>query len=342
MRARETAKEESVGISVSVVVPTRHRAELVQKAVTSALRQDFESIEVLVVVDGEDLRTSEALKAFRDARLRVIELVAGVGGAEARNIGVRAARGEWVAFLDDDDEWLPHKLSRQMVAARQSTALWPVISSRLIARGPEGELIRPLRSYDSTRPVSEFLFCRKPLHDGPYAMQTSTLMMRREMMLAVPFRSGLKRHQDWDWLLRAERVPGVAFTVLNEPLVVYSMGDARESVGRAQDWDFSMRWGAEMRGLFSAKAYSWFLATECASRAAKSRAGLRAYAEIAKRFVAEGRPGVGSAVVLAGFLALPQAWRSGALRIVKRRRGRRQTALPVARRHGVMTLGTGL
>ena len=342
MRARETAREKSGGISVSVVVPTRHRAELVQNAVTSVLRQDFESIEVLIVVDGEDRRTSEVLGTFRDPRLRVIELAAGVGGAEARNIGVREAQGEWVAFLDDDDEWLPHKLSRQMVSARQSAALWPVISSRLIARGPEGELIRPLRSYDSTRPVSEFLFCRKPLRDGPYAMQTSTLMMRREMVLAVPFRKGLKRHQDWDWLLRAERVPGVAFTVLSEPLVVYSMGDGRESVGRGQDWDFSMKWGAEMQGFFSAEAYSWFLATECASRAAKSRAGLKAYAEIARRFVTEGRPSVGSTVMLAGFLALPQAWRAGALRIAKRWRGRRQTVLPVVRRHGVMTLGTGL
>ena len=68
MRARETAREKSAGVSVSVVVPTRHRAELVQKAVTSALRQDFESIEVLVVVDGEDRRTSEALGTFRDPR----------------------------------------------------------------------------------------------------------------------------------------------------------------------------------------------------------------------------------------------------------------------------------
>jgi hypothetical protein len=51
---------------------------------------------------------------------------------------------------------------------------------------------------------------------------------------------------------------------------------------------------------------------------------------------------VGSTVMLAGFLALPQAWRAGALRIAKRWRGRRQTVLPVVRRHGVMTLGTGL
>jgi hypothetical protein len=339
VRAREISKEKSAEVSVSVVIPTRGRAGFVQKAVMSALRQDFESIEILVVVDGEDRPTSEALEAFGDERLRVIKLAANVGGAEARNIGVREARGEWIAFLDDDDEWLPHKLSRQMVAARRSTVLWPVVSSRLIARGPEGEWIRPLRSYDSTRPVSEFLFCRKPLIDGPYAAQTSTLMMRREMMLAVPFRSGLKRHQDWDWVLRAERVPGVAFTVLSEPLVVYSMGDGRESVGRAQDWEFSMQWGAEMRGFFSAKAYSWFLATECASRAAKGRAGWKVYAELLRRFVADGRPAMGSMLMLGSFLALPQAWR-GPLSTAKK--WRRQTAPPTTQRNCAMTFKTEL
>lgn len=329
-------------VCVSVVIPTRNRAALVCKAVASALGQDFEKLEVIVVVDGAGRWTSEALKAFRDERLRVIELAASAGGAEARNIGVREARGEWIAFLDDDDEWLPHKLSRQMVAARRSTALWPVVSSRLIAREPECESIRPLRSYDPARPVSEYLFCRTPLNDGPYAMQTSTLMMRREMMLAVPFRRGLKRHQDWDWVLRAEGVPGAAFTVLSEPLVVYSMGDGRESVSRAQDYEFSMNWGAEMRGFFSAKAYSWFLATECASRGAKSRAGLKVYAEVARRFVVDGRPTVGSTMALAGFLVLPQAWREGVLRIAKIGRIRKR-ALPTARRRGcVMRLETEL
>jgi glycosyltransferase involved in cell wall biosynthesis len=323
------------------VIPTRKRPDLVEKAVRSVLKQDFEALEVIVVVDGEDRETVEVLGRFREERLRVLDLAVGVGGAEARNIGVRAARGEWVAFLDDDDEWLPHKLSRQMVVARQSAALWPVVSSRLIARSPEGQAIRPLRSYDPARRVSEYLFCRRSLHDGPYAMQTSTLMMRREMMLAVPFRRGLKRHQDWDWVLRAERVPGVAFSVLSEPLVIYSMGDGRDSLGRAQDWEFSMRWAAEMRGFFSAKAYSWFLATECASRAVKSRAGLKVYAEILRRFVSGGQPSMGAALRMAAYLGLPRSWREAARRRAMKRRGR--NTLTTAQRNSIgMILETEL
>lgn len=313
MRARDISRTGSLARAVSVIIPTRHRPDLVGTAVRSALRQDFANLEVLVIIDGDDPRTAHALRAITDPRLRILDLAIGIGAAEARNIGVHEAHGEWIAFLDDDDEWLPHKLSRQMVVARQSTALWPVISSRLIVRRPQGDSIGPLRSYRSQSPISDFLFCRSSFQDGPYAMQTSTLLMRRELMLAVSFRSGLKRHQDWDWVLRAERVPGVAFSVLDEPLAIYRAPDAgpyaRESLSRSQDWDFSMSWGREMRGFFSARAYSWFLASECASRAAKSRAGFKIYAEITNRFLFEGCPTPRSAAMLTAFLALPAAWR---------------------------------
>ena len=313
-------------ICVSVIIPTRNRAELVVNAVASALRQDFESLEVIAVIDGEDRQTREALDSFFDPRVRVIDLAVTIGGADARNIGVRAARGEWVAFLDDDDEWLPHKLSRQMAAARRSSAAWPVLSSRMVVRTAECELIRPLRPYQPERPISEFLFCRGSLKDGPFALQTSTLLVRRELMLAVPFRSGLTRHQDWDWALRAGQVSGVEFVVIVEPLVIYRVEDARESVGRAQDWVFSMVWGREMRPFFSAKAYSWFLATECASRAVKSRVGFKVYAEIFRLFVLDGRPSFGSAITMAAFLLLPSELRGCVHNLM--RRWRRAARVP--------------
>jgi glycosyltransferase involved in cell wall biosynthesis len=316
-------------VLVSAVIPTRGRPELVTRAVMSALRQDLDSVEVIVVIDGEGAATRRALEDIADARLMVIDLPASVGGAEARNVGVRTARGKWVAFLDDDDEWLPQKLSRQVVAARRSAAVWPVVASRLILRTQECEVVRPLRNYCAGRAVSEYLFCRGSLRDGPYAMQTSTLMAPRELLTAVPFRSGLPRHQDWDWVLRAERACGVQFVVLQEPLVVYRAEDGRASVGRAQDWTVSLQWGREMRRHFSRKAYAWFVAAECMSRAVKSRAGLAVYAQIAREFVVEGRPTMGSCAMLAAFLALPQGLRKHGHRVIRRwrRQERRKSHL---------------
>ena len=73
-----------------------------------------------------------------------------------------------------------------------------------------------------------------------------------------------------------------------------------------------MDWGSDMRGFFSAKAYSWFLATECASRAAKGHASVKTCVEIARRFLFEGCPTPRSAAILAAFFALPSAWQKRA------------------------------
>ena len=95
---------------VSAVIPTYRRADLVARAVRSVLEQTLEDLEVVVVVDGADDRTSEALGQIADRRLRVVVSKTQLGHSEARNAGVAEARAPWVAFLDDDDLWLPLKL----------------------------------------------------------------------------------------------------------------------------------------------------------------------------------------------------------------------------------------
>src|SRR5438270_13867984 len=99
---------------VSAVIPTRNRPQLALRAARTALDQTHCNMEVIVVIDGPDKKTVAALRELTDKGLRVIELRNSVGGSGARNIGVQAARGEWIAFLDDDDEWLPTKIEKQV------------------------------------------------------------------------------------------------------------------------------------------------------------------------------------------------------------------------------------
>ena len=115
--------------TVSVVIPTRNRPDLVVRAVRSALEQTFGDLEVVVIMDGPDAATKAALAKIHDIRLRSLELPLSLGGAAARNAGVRAATGEWIAFLDDDDEWLAGKLARQLEVAHESEAPEPIIFS---------------------------------------------------------------------------------------------------------------------------------------------------------------------------------------------------------------------
>jgi GT2 family glycosyltransferase len=108
----------SVPIPVSVIIPTYNRAGLVQEAVASVLAQSFRDFEVLVVDDASTDGTIEALAPYA-SRLRLLRRASRGGVSAARNTGIKAARGQWLAFLDSDDLWLPEKLSCQMAYLAQ-------------------------------------------------------------------------------------------------------------------------------------------------------------------------------------------------------------------------------
>ncbi len=109
---------------VSVVIPTRDRLEFLRHAVASVLRQSQQNLELIVVDDASSDGSAAYLADLvgNDRRVRVIRNSRARGGAGARNEGIRASRGEWVAFLDDDDEWLPAKLDKQLRALRGNAA----------------------------------------------------------------------------------------------------------------------------------------------------------------------------------------------------------------------------
>jgi len=99
---------------VSVVIPTHNRADLLQRSIQSVLNQTYQDFEVIVVDDASTDCTPETVSQLCDRKLRYVRHEANRGCAVARNTGIEAARGEYIAFNDDDDEWTPHKLERQM------------------------------------------------------------------------------------------------------------------------------------------------------------------------------------------------------------------------------------
>ncbi len=103
----------SAQIAVSVIIPTHNRAALVREAVASVLAQSWQDLEILVVDDGSTDGTAAALASFA-AQIRLLHRASRGGVSAARNAGIQAARGKWLAFLDSDDLWLPEKLARQM------------------------------------------------------------------------------------------------------------------------------------------------------------------------------------------------------------------------------------
>ena len=106
-------------VIVTVIIPTWNRAETIEKAVYSALEQTMPEIEVLVCDDGSTDNTREIIHGIQDERLHWIEGPRGGRPAIPRNRGINMANGEWIAFLDSDDAWMPEKLARQLEVAAE-------------------------------------------------------------------------------------------------------------------------------------------------------------------------------------------------------------------------------
>ncbi len=100
---------------VSVIIPTYNRAKTLPRAIKSALSQSYKNIEVIIVDDGSTDNTEEIVKNYQDSRIVFLKHITNEGCAAALNTGISNVKGEYVAFLDSDDEWLPTKIEKQMV-----------------------------------------------------------------------------------------------------------------------------------------------------------------------------------------------------------------------------------
>lgn len=252
---------------VAAVIPTRNRPALVARAVHSALSQTVKDLEVIVVVDGPDPVTAAALGKIADQRVRVIALTSSVGGSDARNIGVANAHTEWIAFLDDDDEWFPTKIEKQLAVALSMADEFPVISCRLRVKNPRFEAIWPRRVIGD-EPVSEYLFCQHGLFAGEGQFQTSAILTRKALLSKVPFTPGIRRHQDTEWYLRVAELPGVKFHVVPEVLSIYYC-DNRAAITGMNNWESSLQWLRAQRQRMTPKAYAGFIAGQLSREAAR-------------------------------------------------------------------------
>jgi glycosyltransferase involved in cell wall biosynthesis len=222
--------------------------------------------------------------------MRIVALNENVGGSEARNIGVQEARGEWIALLDDDDEWLPTKVSKQVEAALLQNGNRIVVTCQYYDRHAGTQLLRPRSFPKAGQRISDFLYgdCSwlGSIEGFP---QTSTWLISRALLLEIPFRRGLKRNQDTDWILRALDLPGVQAYLVREPLSIFHNEVNRKRITQSYDWRDSYQWVMHHRALFSAKAFSSFIAIMCMNHAGKAGIQVDVYRDLSKDIEAYGK-----------------------------------------------------
>jgi glycosyltransferase involved in cell wall biosynthesis len=293
--------------TVSVVIPTLNRPAMLLRALDSVANQAFPPQEVIVVVDGPDDEIAKLVQRAHPS-VRLLQMKTRSGAAVARNVGVQNARGAWIAFLDDDDEWLPRKLELQVGAALRSSFRYPIVFSRLIVKTPRGKFLMPRRGPGRQQSVDEYLYCRKSLRPGEVFFYTSNLLVPRELFSQVEFRPGQRKWNDVDWLLRAGQVAGAGLEFLPEPLSVWNTEDySRPTITGEYDWEYLFQWATSNRQLFSPRAYSGVLLVSIVHEAVKQR-DRRAIRVLLREAIRRGDPdAIQGALFIIGLLALSVA-----------------------------------
>lgn len=259
--------------SVTVVIPTVCRPALLQRAIRSAAAQTQPSVEIVVAVDGADEETLAMLRNNPVPSLRVISIRDKVGVAEARNIAVRSTLSDWIAFLDDDDEWFAEKLERQYRAAVASNLKYPIVFSRISVRTPLGSFIMPRRGPQPDEAICDYLFRRRTILPGEVLLQTSNLFVPRALLMQMPLRLGQRKWNDTDWLMRAQQIDGAGLEFVPEVLSIWYVEDShRPTISGSLDWKYLFDWAVSNRALFSPEAYSGVMLVRIAQEAAKERA----------------------------------------------------------------------
>jgi glycosyltransferase involved in cell wall biosynthesis len=181
--------------TVTVVIPTRNRAALLQTTLRSILAQRGVELEVVIVDDGSSAEQASAIKRFRNDSVQVLRHDHPFGVAAARNAGVREARAPWIAFCDDDDLWTPDKLADQLAAASASGRSWAYTGAVKFAEGPiVWQLMPPPNPEDVRTRLAE---------QNVIPAGASNVLVRREALLQVgSFDESLAHLADWDLWLR--------------------------------------------------------------------------------------------------------------------------------------------
>jgi len=194
---------------VSIIIPTYNRPELLERACNTAYQQSYNNIEIIVVDDNSPTDYSEVLSSLEPLNIKYIKRDLNGGGSAARNTGIDIAKGEFIAFLDDDDLWHEKKIEKQVASLSEKV--------RASHCGYE------LSSSGVKRIEKKSLITLTDLCVNNKLASTTGLLCCTKILKRMKFDESLKRAQDWDLYLRIAKETDFAY--VQEALYTYDDGD---------------------------------------------------------------------------------------------------------------------
>jgi glycosyltransferase involved in cell wall biosynthesis len=211
--------------TVSVIIPTYNRADVLPRSIDSALEQTLEDVEVVVVDDASDDDTASVVNEYDDPRLTYLEHETNRGGSAARNTGIEAATGDYIALLDSDDVWSATKLEQQVETLERRSDEWvaaycgtTVVSDEDAA--PGWERLKSLFGGHSSREGAEGgeALVKEVLMENLHTSAGSTLIVESDVVDRIDgFDESFDRYQDTEFLIRVLKQGKLAY--VDEPLL---------------------------------------------------------------------------------------------------------------------------
>jgi glycosyltransferase involved in cell wall biosynthesis len=279
----------------SVIVPVFNRAHVLERALRSVLAQSCQDFEIVLVDDGSTDNPRAVLDKIRDPRIRFLRQD-NQGGGMARNTGINAAKGRFIAPLDSDDVFLPLHLERMrhLLEGKENVAGYARV---LVNRGDGRMFMKPPRAVRPKENMAEYLLCERGF------VPTITLVVERETARRVRYHPNLRAAEDADFAIRLA-LEGCRFEMAEEAGAVWNdLADPGRASAHNRAEEFGA-WLEEMRPHLTRRA--WLGARGWAYAKLLARNGHKAHAlwlYLNAVFQASYRPGLAAVIFLQIFLA---------------------------------------
>lgn len=220
-------------ILVSCIITTYNRNKLLPRAIKSVINQTYKNLEIIIVNDGSRDNTRETIKEFAgvDSRIKIINNKINQGVSRARNSGIHLATGKYIAFLDDDDEWLKEKIKIQYKLMDKFSLVCCQPIFRMIKASGEERIVEKRK-----KKMKKHISFEDAFRNFSQIFVSGSMFKTREIRAVNGFDGNLTRGEFWDFVLKILQFFGNAY-IQDEVLVIFDRTPREDRVSQTDKLD---------------------------------------------------------------------------------------------------------